>query len=232
MEAAEAIESGHFVALGQCRIVEDGVDEVVDCAAEGHDGLADVNQLGGAFADDVHAEDLAGVAVEDELESSGGVAANLASSNFAIVGHADFVGNVFAGQLFLSLSYEADLGNGVNAVGIEAGIGGGSLVAEGAGGGDAALFHGNRSQGGKADDVAGGEDVFDFGLVMLVYGDAAAVIGFETGGGEVEVVDISLAADSVEQRVAGDLLFAFEIGDDGAAAMALRHSRLLRRGGG
>ena len=56
----------------------------------------------------------------------------------------------------------------------------------------------------------------DLGLVVLVDGDAAAVVGFEAGGGEVEVVDVALAADGVEQRVAGDFLLAFEVGDDGA----------------
>jgi formylmethanofuran dehydrogenase subunit C len=51
---------------------------------------------------------------------------------------------------------------------------------------------------------------------VLVDGDAAAIVGFEAGGGKVEVVDGALAAHGVEQRVAGDLLLAFEVGDDGA----------------
>ena len=184
--------------------------------SEGHDRLADVDQLGGALADDVHAEHLAGVAMEDELEAAGGVAANLAAGDLAVVGHADFVGHVFVGQLLLGLADEADLGNGVDAVGIKAGIGGGGMVVEGAGGGDAALLHGDRSQGGKADHVAGGVDVRDLGLVVLVDGDAAAIVGLEAGGGKVEVVDVALAAHGVEQRIAGDVLLAFEVGDDGA----------------
>ena len=56
----------------------------------------------------------------------------------------------------------------------------------------------------------------DLGLVVLVDGDAAAVVGFEAGGGKVQVVDVALAADGVEQSVAGDLLLAFEVGDHGA----------------
>jgi hydrogenase maturation factor HypE len=53
--------------------------------------------------------------------------------------------------------------------------------------------------------------VLDLGLVVLVDGDAAAVVGFKAGGGQVEVVDRALAADGVEQRVAGDLLLAFRL---------------------
>jgi hypothetical protein len=35
-------------------------------------------------------------------------------------------------------------------------------------------------------------------------------------GGEVQLVDVALAADGVEQRVALRLLLALEVGDDGA----------------
>ena len=89
-------------------------------------------------------------------------------------------------------------------------------VVEGARGGDAALLHGDRGECREADDVADGEDVFDVGAVVLVDGDAAAIVGLDAGGGEIEIVDGALAADRVEQRVAGDALLAFEIGDDGA----------------
>ena len=125
VQAAESVESRGLVALGKSWIVEYGVDEVFDRAAEDHDGLADVHQFAGAFADDVDAENFAGVAVKDELEAARGVAANLAAGGFAIERHADFIRHVFIGELFLGFADEADFGNGVDAVGIEAGIGGG-----------------------------------------------------------------------------------------------------------
>ncbi len=186
----------------------------------------------GAFADDVHAENLARVAMEDELQAAGGVAANLAARGLAIVGHADFVGHVFVGQLLFGFADEADLGNGVDAVGIKAGVGGGGVVVEGAGGGDAALLHGDRGQRGKADHIADGEDVLDLGLEVLVDGDAAAIVGFEAGGGKVEVVDGALAADGVEQRVAGDFLLAFQVGDHGAVGQLFNAFAPLRPGAG
>ena len=104
------------------------------------------------------------------------------------------------------------------------------MVVEGAGGGDAALFHGDRSQRGKADHVADGEDVLDLGLVLLVDGDAAAIVGFEAGGGEVELVDVALAADGVEQGVAGDSLLALRDWRRRCRRAALRRFPLLRRG--
>ena len=58
-------------------------------------------------------------------------------------------------------------------------------------------------------------------LEVLVDGDAAAVVGFKAGGGEVEVVDGALAANGVEQRVAGDFFLALQVGDDGAVGELL-----------
>src|SRR5437763_1560234 len=46
-----AVEGGDFIALRQRRIIEDGVDEIVDRRLEGDRHLADVDQLGGAGAD-------------------------------------------------------------------------------------------------------------------------------------------------------------------------------------
>src|SRR5439155_11315044 len=51
-----SIEGGGFVALGQRRVVEHGVDEVFDRAAESKHRLAYVNQLAGALADNVRSQ--------------------------------------------------------------------------------------------------------------------------------------------------------------------------------
>src|SRR5882724_10854089 len=55
------IQSGDLVGFRQRRIVERVLDEVVDRAFEVEHGLADMDQLGGAFAEDVHAEQAAGL---------------------------------------------------------------------------------------------------------------------------------------------------------------------------
>src|SRR5258708_21419946 len=83
IETANAIEGGRLVAFGEGWVVEDGVDEVVNGTAQDHDRLADVNQFSCALADDVNAEDLAGVAMENELEAASGIATNLASPSLA-----------------------------------------------------------------------------------------------------------------------------------------------------
>src|ERR1039457_2301852 len=100
---------------------------------------------------------------------------NLTSGSLAIICHADFVGHILVSQLLLGLADETDFRNGVDAVGIEAGIGGGVVVIEGPRGRDATLFHGDRSQRRKADDIANSEDVSDFGLIVLVDGNATAI---------------------------------------------------------
>src|SRR6266496_4284542 len=61
----DAVEGGLFVALRQSRVIEHRVDEVVHGSLQHHHRLAYVKQLGGAFADDVDAQDLARLAMED-----------------------------------------------------------------------------------------------------------------------------------------------------------------------
>src|SRR5579862_6515218 len=84
-QPVDAIEGGGLVALGQGWIVEYRVDEVVEIAVERHDRLADMDELRRALADDVHAEHLARFAVEDQLQAPGGVAANLAACDLAVI---------------------------------------------------------------------------------------------------------------------------------------------------
>ncbi len=116
MQLVDAVERRLLVAFGQRGIVENGVHEVIHVALQDHHGLADVEQLGSALADDVHAQNFARFAVEDQLQPAGGVAADLAARGFAIVGDAHFVGHVFVGQLLFVLADEGNFGNGVNAV--------------------------------------------------------------------------------------------------------------------
>ncbi len=54
--------------------------------------------------------------------------------------------------------------------------------------------------------------MLDLGLVVLVHGDAAALVGFQAGRRQVQVVHVALAADGVKQRVAGDFLLALQVG--------------------
>src|SRR5882757_8507409 len=67
-EPVDAVIRRRLVTLGERGIVEDRIDEVIERAAEHHNGLADVQELAGAFADDVDAKQMARLAMEDDLE--------------------------------------------------------------------------------------------------------------------------------------------------------------------
>src|SRR6267154_1797276 len=95
------VERGHLVALGEGRVVEDVVDEVVDQAVVRHDRLADVHQLGGAGADDMHPEKPARLAMEQDLQQSRIVAQDGAAGDLAIARDAGLVRHAGGGQLFL-----------------------------------------------------------------------------------------------------------------------------------
>ncbi len=169
-----------------------------------------MQQLGSAFADDMHAQDLFGLAMEDQLQPPRGVAPNLPARHLTIIRHAHFVGNVLVGKFLLGLADEGDLRNGVNPVGIQGGVGN-SRRAESEGGSQPALLHRHRGQAGKADHVAHGEDMRLLGAVLRVDRDAAARVGFDAGRGQVQLIHIALPAHGVEQRVPGNLLLALQV---------------------
>src|SRR3989442_5520227 len=101
----DAVEGRRPVALGEGGIVEDVVDEEVHLAPVSEDCLADVDQLGGAVTDDVHAEQLQRDAVEGELQQAFQITDNLSARDLLVEGPADLVWHPFLGQFFLGLAY-------------------------------------------------------------------------------------------------------------------------------
>ncbi len=172
-----------------------------------------MDEFGGAGADDVDAEELAGLLVDEHFEHADGVAEELAAGNFAVLGDAGFVGDAGVGELFFIFSDHGDFGDGVDAVGEELGDGGG-FDAEGVTGGEAALFHGDRGEGGETDDIAGGVDVGGVGLEMGVDLQAFAIVSDEAGVFELEGFGGALSADGVEEALGGEAFAGFEMGLD------------------
>src|SRR5207249_7552807 len=97
----QAVKGCSLVAFGQGRIIEDRVHEVFDRAFQDEDRLADVEKLGRAVANDVNAQQLLGLAMEDELQPAGGVPHDLPARDLAIVSDAYFVGHILFRELLL-----------------------------------------------------------------------------------------------------------------------------------
>src|SRR6202051_242161 len=119
----DAVKCGSLIALGKGGVIEHRIDEVVQCTAEGHDGLPDVQQLAGALAYDMHSQEMPCLAMKNNLQAAGGIAPDLAAGNLTIISDAHFVGHIFVGELLLSLADKRDLRNRINAVWIVARIG-------------------------------------------------------------------------------------------------------------
>ena len=167
-----------------------------------------------AFADDVHAQQLARFAVEQQLEHAGVVAGDLAAGDFAEAGHADFVRHSLFGELLFVLADHRDFGNREQAVGHE--LARLELAAQHVAGGPAALLHRRAGEGGEADDVADGVDVRHGGLEMRVAADAAAFVDFQAGPVEAEGVGVAGAADAEQHGFAQQPLAAFQFDGDAA----------------
>src|SRR6202047_4770992 len=116
-EPVDAVEGGPLVAFRERRVIEHRVDEVVDRAAEREHRLTDVDQLARTLADDVDAEQPAGLAMKDQLQEPGYVAEDLAAGDLLVARLADLVGCRGLGQLLLVLADHRDFGDRVDAVG-------------------------------------------------------------------------------------------------------------------
>ena len=160
--------------------------------------------------------------MEDDLQPPSRIAANLAACNLAIVRNADLVGNILLGKLLLSLADEADLGNGVDTVWIEARVGDDAVIAKCTRRGDPALLHRNRSQRGEPNHVAHGKDSRRLGAEVLIHGNSAASIGLNSGIRQVQLIHIALPPNRIEQRIPLQLLLGLQVRDDEALALLHR----------
>src|SRR5207245_5754836 len=152
------VEGRDLVALGEGRIVEDRLEKIVEPAAQGEDGLADVNQLRGAGPQAVHGEQPPILAMKEHLEEAAPVAKDLAAGDLAIPRDAGLVRYARGGQLVLRRTHHRNLGDRVDADGKVAGHRS-RFDSEGLARGQPALLRGRGRETRISDDVAGREDV-------------------------------------------------------------------------
>src|SRR3569623_412058 len=217
----EGVEGGELVGLGEGRVVEGVLDEVVDGAAEVEDGLSEKYELGGAFADDVGAEEFAALEVEDQLHQAAFDAHDVAARGLAETTDADLVVEALVAHLLLGHADGGDFRNGVEAI-RKVFRRGGNGQAESVAGGGAALFHGGRGEAGEPDDVTGRIDVRHRRLVSDgITLQATAGVGFEAAGLEAEVGRSADATGGVEQHFSPDLATVAQGADSPAGGVVL-----------
>src|SRR4051812_18476948 len=98
-QLVQAVKRGYFVSFSKRRIVEHHVAEVIDCTAESHNRLANVNQFRGAFPENMHGEQLPRLAMENDLQDSAAIADDLSTRELAVSGEARLKGDLLFGEL-------------------------------------------------------------------------------------------------------------------------------------
>ena len=189
------VERGDLVGLGEGRVVEHRVDQMVDGAAARHDRLPDVHELGGVRPEDVDAEQLPRVGRDEQLEHAVRVAHDLAASELAVARDADLVGDRRPGEVVLGLAAVADLRDRVDADRLEGEQRVDRLV-EGGVRREPALLHGGGRERREADDVPDGEDVVDLGPEVGPDLDAAALVG-----GQADIVQVQGLGGALRGRL-------------------------------
>src|SRR5262249_40402960 len=83
VEPVARVERRDLVGVTESRHVEDGVHEVVDVEVARDHRLTEVNELGRGCAQDVDAQYVSGLGVDEQFEQSGAVAGDLATGKLA-----------------------------------------------------------------------------------------------------------------------------------------------------
>ena len=201
--AAEGVVGRVFIHFGEGGVVVAGVDEDGGGLAEQEGGEADVDEVGGLFAEHMDAEESHVVGVEEEFEEALLVADDEAAAVLSVEGAADDIGDFFLAEGFLAFAGAGALGDGVDAEREDAGEVGFVFEVEGVAHGDAALLHGGGGEGREADDIAGGVDVGEGGLEVFVDFEESAFVGFDADGFESEGGGVALATGGGEDGVEG-----------------------------
>src|SRR5580700_8828138 len=179
-----------------------------------------MDQLARALADDVDAEQLAGLAVKYQLQEPGNVAEDLAAGDLLVASLADFIGSGGFAQLLLVFPDHRDFRNRVDPV--RKALGDAlRLDPEGVAHRQPALFHRGRGECGEPDDVADRVNAGDLGAIVVVDHQPAAAIGGQAGFRQIELAGGAGPAHRVERLLGNNCLAAVEVQPDARAVLVL-----------
>ena len=80
----ERIQRCHLITFRQRRIIEHGLQEIVQISSEIAHGLPDVNQFGGACSDGVDTEEVPVLPMKQQLQQPAVVSQNLPACDLAV----------------------------------------------------------------------------------------------------------------------------------------------------
>src|SRR6266446_357440 len=200
-EIAEAVVGGVFVGFAERGVFEDLFDEFVDGEAVVEDHHADVDELGGVFADDADAEKFSISAGKNEFQHACGVASDVAARVVLVKSAADDVVEFLFFAGLLGFSGGGDFRDCVDAHGQQRRDALLVLQVKRVANGNAALLHGSGSERGETDHVAGGVNMRKHGSIVFVHGNVAAIVNGEAGFFESEAIDGSAAPGGKKRGV-------------------------------
>jgi len=105
----DAIQRGDAITFREGGVIEHRIDEVIDLSLKGHHRLPDVNQFRRTVADCMHAEQLTGLIVKEQLQHADLITDDLAAGDFAVAGDADGIGDSVFGQVVFVAADPRDL---------------------------------------------------------------------------------------------------------------------------
>src|SRR5690606_1692078 len=209
----QSIQRRYPVGFGHGRVVEGGVDEILDgigLTLLVHDGLADMYDLRRLVTEAVNTQHLQRLAVEQDLQHPDRFATDLCPRGVLEERLANLVGNLVGGQLPLGLAQRTDLRNGVDTSG-DVVHETPAVVLDDITGHRTPLVKRRTGQARPADHIASRIDIGDLGAIMLVHRQLTPTIGFQPDVLQAQAVGVAGTPVAPQQRIGLDLLAGLEI---------------------
>src|SRR3989454_804387 len=212
-QLVQAVQRGHLISLSKSGVVEDRVAEIFDRGAQGQHRLADVDNLRGARADDMNAQKLEALGIEQELQQALLITEHLALGQLGVLGDARLVGYFRRGQLLLGLTDHRDFGDCIDAERQQL-WGVTERSAEHVATSQPPLLHRRAGQRGEADNVPRRVDVGNIGLEERVNFQPPARIDSEPRFFRIQQIGVDLTANGGDQHFTAHPLAARRLGKD------------------
>jgi hypothetical protein len=188
------VQGGFFEGFTQGWVGVAGAGDVFGTGAEGHGGRGFGDEVAGARADDVDAEDAVVLGVGEDFDFAVGVSQGAGAAVGEEGECAFFVRSVCLFELVFGFADGGDfrvcVGDAGNGVVVDMAVAGDDLFDAGD-----AFFFGFMGEHGAGNDVANGVEAGHVGGEMFVDFDAAALVGFDGDLAEAELVGVGDATD-------------------------------------
>src|SRR5215471_10066530 len=211
LEFVQTVQRSDLVGFSQCRVVENRIAKVFDGCTERESNLTDVHNFGSTIADQVYPKQTQRFRIKEQFQEALIIAEYLSLGQLDVACYSNLIRNFVTSQLFFCVSDHRDFRDRINPIGDKHGRDGGGLTKH-VTARQTSLLHRGAGQSRKSNHITSSIDVRDRSLEVFIHRQFPAPIALKSGGREVELIAVGLAANGIQQCLSVDVLAAFQFG--------------------